>query len=350
MRIIIFTGGIGTRLWPLSRRNSPKQFSQFVQGKSTLQLAMERVKSFGFENIFLATHERYLSLVKAQLPELDSSHIFCEPARRDLAAAVLLTLLRLKQRSITGTMTILWSDHFMDYPDRFVQALRQAESLIAQNRQRLVFLGEEPRFANNQLGWIHIGQADDENVYRFVEWKYRPEQTECQKMFTSGEWLWNLGYFVFDIDFILSLYQQHVPEMYQALSAMVGDEEKIKQNYSKLPALHFDTAILEHIDQNQAIVLRVKLGWSDPGTLYALKEALAHSVEENVSFGNTILKNSRDCLAYNEEAEKLVVTLGLDGLVVINTKNVLLVCAKASVSEITKLLCHLEENGQEQYI
>src|SRR3989338_6733729 len=113
MKIIIFAGGAGIRLWPLSRRNSPKQFGKLTGDLSTLQMAIERVREFGLENIYISTNEHYVPLVKKQVPELSKDHILAEPARRDLAAAVGLTLLRLKQQGVSGTVGILWADHFM---------------------------------------------------------------------------------------------------------------------------------------------------------------------------------------------------------------------------------------------
>jgi len=350
MNLIIFAGGTGTRLWPLSRKRSPKQFEKLKDNQSTLQMAFDRIKGFGSDHIFVSTNDQYVSLVREQLPALPEHHIFAEPAKRDLAAAIGLTLLRLKQTNVHGTVAVLWSDHFMDHPDRFVDALHQAETLIDMDPNRFVFLGETPRFANHNLGWIHVGANIQEGLFSFVGWKYRPDIALCERLFASGEWLWNPGYFVFDIDFVLGLYQQFQPEMFASLSHMVDDEETIATEYPKLEALHFDTAILEKIDPSRAVVLRVDMGWSDPGTLYALKEALTRTIEDNHTMGNVVVQDTRDCLVHNEEPEKLVATVGLDGIVVVNTKDALLVCAKDAVPDVKRLLDTLDAQGLGEHL
>lgn len=350
MKLIIFAGGTGTRLWPLSRQNSPKQFEKLRDDKSTLQLAVDRIESFGIHNVFISTNENYLQLVKDQVPDLPSDNILTEPAKRDLAAAVCLTLLRLKQTGTKGTVAMLWSDHFMDRPEEFRQALEKADLLVQEKSDRLIFLGERPRFANHNLGWIHLGNQIKDNVHTFIEWKYRPELLECQEMFESGEWFWNPGYFVFDIDFILGLYKIHMPEMYKAIENMLGDEEKMKIEYAQLEAVSFDEAIVEKVSPEQAVVLKVDLGWSDPGTLYALKEVLEPDTEKNFTEGLVLEQHMTDSFIYNEERDKLVSAVGLDGMVIVNTKDALLVCHKDKVPEIKELLKKVKNEGLEKYL
>ncbi len=349
MNTVIFAGGAGTRLWPLSRRNSPKQFEVLKDDQSTLQMAIERISDFGVGNIFIATNEKYVDLVQEQIPELPANHILAEPAKRDLAAAVGLALFRLKKQGIKGTISILWADHFMTKPENFVKALKDAEKLIEEDPKRFIFIGEKPRFANHNLGWIRSGNKISENLHKFVEWKYRPELEDCKEMLESGDWVWNPGYFVFDIDFVLELYKEHMPEMYQSLDKMTDDEFLVQTEYQKLESISFDNAIIEKVNPDQATVMKVDLGWSDPGTLYALKESLTNSEEENYTKGNVMDVNSKDCFVYNEE-DKLVSTVGLEGLVVVNTKDSLLVCHKDSVPDIKKLLKKLDEDGKEKYL
>ena len=350
MNIIIFAGGAGTRLWPLSRRNSPKQFAKLRGEQSTLQLAVERVRSFGLEHVYISTNADYVSIVREQVPDIPSENILSEPARRDLAAAVGLTLMRMKSRGVTGTVAVIWSDHFMEHPDRFQDALRQGEVLLQEQSDRLVFLGEEPRWPNHNLGWIHTGSLVGDNRYEFLGWKYRPELPLCEKMFASGTWMWNPGYFIFDLDFMLTLYQKFLPEMMSAFVAMGDDDTTIAAQYASLPSLHFDNAIIEKVDPHQAVVMKVNLGWSDPGTLYALKEALEPDKEKNYEKGRVMTYESKDCLVYNEETGKLVTTIGLDGMVVVNTPDALLVCPKNRVPDVKALLKKMEENNLENYL
>lgn len=345
MNFLIFAGGAGTRLWPLSRKNTPKQFTVKQNDRSTLQLAVDRISTFGADNIFISTNEQYVPLVHEQLPAISLDHIFSEPARRDLAAAVCLSLVRLKKQGVKGTIAVLWSDHFMDHPDRFVTALDRANALIQIDPDRFVFFGEKPRFANHNLGWIHIGEEIRKDEHAFLGWKYRPEKNICESMFASGEWLWNPGYFVFDIDFVLSLYKEHHAEMLGEIESMVRDEKNELSKYANLPAESFDRAIVEHVRPEQAVVLKVDLGWSDPGTLYALKEAMVGGGHENYIQGTVVMEDSKDSFVYNEDPHKLVATLGVEGILVINTKDGLLVCPKDRVTDLPALLKRLDAEG-----
>jgi mannose-1-phosphate guanylyltransferase len=350
MNITIFAGGAGTRLWPLSRQNSPKQFEKLKDDKSTLQMAVDRVQKFGFENIFISTNAQYKNLVQEQIPELSADHILTEPARRDQTAAIGLTLLRLKKQGKSGTTAILWADHFMEYPDRFVAALQDAECLIKENPKRFVFFGEKARFANHNLGWIQRGEPITNNVYEFLSWKYRPEINECQKMFASHAWVWNPGYFVFDLDFVLGLYEKFQPEMYRDLQEMVADETKISSMYPKLASFNFDNGIVEKIGPDQAVVINVDLGWSDPGTLYALKESLEPDTQKNYEVGKVISLNSFDSLLYNSEDKKIIAAVGLEGMIVVNTPDALVVVAKEQVPALKELLEKMDKENLGEYL
>ncbi len=350
MNFLIFAGGAGTRLWPISRSQSPKQFEKLKDDTSTLQMAVERISSLGLENIYISTNSRYVDLVQKQIPGIPADHIMSEPARRDLAAAVLLGLLRLKHKGISGTVALLWADHFMERPDNFRTALLRAEELIAEDSNRFIFLAEKPRFPNHNLGWIQVGEEITEGVCTFEGWKYRPHLVECEEMFDSGVWQWNPGYFVADIDFVLGLYQKHQHELYAAVLAMVEGSRNIETEYSSVLASSFDNAIIEKIDQSQAVVLPVDLGWSDPGTLYALKEALQNAPDETVLIGNTYEMDSSDSFIFNDEPDKLVSVIGLKGMIVVNTKDALLVVHKDQVPEIKTLLSKLQEDGKEKYL
>lgn len=350
MRIIIFAGGSGTRLWPLSRKNSPKQFGSIVGDKSTLQMAVDRVRSFGIEQVYISTNENYVDLVHTQVPEIKDKNILIEPVKRDLAAAVGLAMFRLRNDGYTGTVAVLWADHLMKHEDEFMLALKKGEELIQTNKNRFVFLGETARFANHNLGWIKLGQQKKDNEYEFLEWKYRPDLDSCEGMFASGDWVWNPGYFIFDIDFALGLYKKFMPDMYSALEEMSKNYEKVKEKYHTLEAISFDDAILQKINKDEATVLKVDLGWSDPGTLYALKEALEPSIEKNCEQGLVLAHDTTDSFVCNEDRDKLVAVIGLEGMVVVNTKEALLVCHKNDIPKVKELLNKVEDKGLSKFL
>ena len=352
MNIIIFAGGTGRRLWPLSRQNSPKQFQVFKGEKSTLQMAVDRVRDFDLGNVYISTNQNYVDEIKRQVPDLPEENILPEPAKRDLAAAVGLSLMRLKHKGLEGPTAVLWADHFMKKPDNFKQALKQGQELTKQNPSKFAFLAETPGFANENLGWIHLGENIEDNKYKFEGWKYRPDLESCKEMYESGEWMWNPGYFVFDLDFCLDKYKEFMPEMYSGLESMVKNKDKLEEEYNQLEELSFDEAIVEKMDNDQAVVLKVDLGWRDPGTLYALKEALTEEQEHNLTKGEGEIheKDAQDSFIYNEESDKLVATVGTEGMMVINTDDVLFVCPKEKIKQIKPLLEDLDDKDLDQYL
>jgi mannose-1-phosphate guanylyltransferase len=346
MKLVIFAGGIGTRLWPLSRVNSPKQFDKMFNGSSTLQLAFDRIApTFGAENIFIQTVEQYKDVIAEQLPKLPRANIFIEPSRRDLGPAVCFAAAELNRRGFSGAMAILWSDHLMKKTEEFSGALEAAESLIDADPKRFVFLAEQPRFANNNLGWIKlgakIGDSGKFSLHNFAGWKYRPAAQECQDMFAEGNSFWNPGYFVTSIDFLMESYQRLAPEIYKAV---------LSKKYSEAPKMHFDEAIIEKLDLSRAVAIKINMGWSDPGTLYALKEALQKNCDENVACGQVAAYNTSDSLLYNLEKNKILAVIGMSGVVVINMPDALLIVPKSEVVHITKLIKKMDASGLSKFL
>lgn len=360
MKAIIFAGGVGTRLWPLSRRSSPKQFEKVIGEKSTLQLAVERLlPDFGWKDIYIATSERYISIVKEQLPNIRQENIIGEPESRDVGPAVGLVTAILLKRFPDTPMVILWSDHLVRQDVFFRKILATCTKVVKQHKNKIIFIGQKPRFASQNLGWIKFGNvASVENgiaLYTFEQFHYRPALTLAEKFYKDGHFAWNVGYFVTTPSFLWKLYEKHKPEMFSILKNIhlaVGakDFKKIvKKNYMTMPKISFDNAILENITMNDAFVISENLGWSDVGAWEALKEALQSTPDQNVIQGKVLVTDCKDTLVYNY-TNQMVVTIDLDGFLVINTHDVVLVCHKNSVPKIKKLVESLAQSENEHLV
>jgi mannose-1-phosphate guanylyltransferase len=363
MKIIIFAGGSGRRLWPISRVKSPKQFEPIIDEKSTLQLAVDRVfETYSAQNIYISTNERYQELVRSQLPQLPREQIIGEPDRRDLAAAVGLAMTHVAKSdpsAIDEPVAILWGDNYMQHVANFRQLLKSAEQLLSNDTARIFFIGETPRFANENLGWIGLGNDNKSNsntpCYQFKSLTYRPEPAECQRMFEDGRYVWNTGYFVTTPRYVRNLYRRFQPEMWAHLTAIeesIGKsdyEETLHRVYPQMQSISFDDAILTHVPAGDAAVLHGELGWSDPGTLYALKEAIDPSIRRNVIKGSVVDEQSQDCLVYNYTDEKLVVAVGLEGMIIVNTEDALLVVSKDQIPLVKKVVDSFEGTSLEVF-
>lgn len=365
MKIIIFAGGTGRRLWPLSRQASPKQFEPLLGEQSTLQLAVDRVRdAYGAENIFVSSNRRYRDTIREQLPELPAENIIGEPERRDLAPAVGLAMAHLAASAgeaelRSEVVAIIWGDNYMKDSQTFLALLKAAEELLHREEARIVFIGETPRFANENLGWIELGdklgEVEGRPFFAFESWRYRPPLEVAEEMYEQGRHVWNTGYFVTTIGFVQKLYRKHQPQMAETLGRIedaIGSaqyEEVLDSRYSEMEVASFDDAILTHVAPEEAVVLHGEMGWSDPGTLYALKEALASGPEQNVEEGLVVAMDTNDSLLVNQESDKLMAVIGLEGFVVVNMADALLVVPKDRIPDVKAFVNQLQDSELEKY-
>lgn len=357
MKIVVFAGGVGTRLWPLSRKNSPKQFEKILGDKSTLQLAVDRLNpDFNFKDIYIATGKRYEEIVKKQLPEIPSKNFIFEPAVRDVGPAVGMAISIVGKNHPNSPIAILWSDHFVKKVRRFREVLHFAEDLVKKNKNSLILIGQRARFANQNLGWIEFGDEIEEinrtKVFKFKRLIYRPTLEQAEGFLSSENFAWNPGYFVTTPSFLLSQFKTFAPELSVGFTKIqdaidTKDFDKVVDRvYPTLEKISFDNAILEKIDSKYVSVIAADLGWSDVGAWEALKEALEVTSEENVTKGKVLMNDSTDNLVFNY-TDQLVVGIDLGKMIVINTDDVLLICHKNSVPKIKKLVEKLENTPHE---
>lgn len=359
LRVVIFAGGVGTRMWPLSRKSTPKQFEHIVSDKSTLQLAVERVKpDVGDEDIYISTGREYVDIVRSQLPSIPQSNVIGEPQMRDVAPAVGYLMSILAKEDPWGPVAILWSDHLVHNVDYFKKAVSAGAEYIKENPETFVFLGQKARFPNQNLGWIEYGdKIKDINGFamrKFVSWHYRPELETAKKYFVSGKHTWNPGYFIVAPQFVLNQYKIHAPDMYAKLMKIMESygtpehEEVLNEIYPTMEKISFDDAVVTKTEPEKAIVITVDLGWSDVGTWDALKEAIQDSPEANIVQGKVHIHKTTNSVVYNY-TDQMVTTVGLDGMVVVVTPDVVMVVPQDQIPEVKKMLADFEGTDNEKY-
>lgn len=351
MKIIVFAGGVGTRLWPLSRKNTPKQFEKIIGDKSTLQQTIDRLQpDFAYEDIYIATGLRYEEILRKQLPQIPKENFIFEPEMRDVGPAIGLATYILEKKFPQEPIAILWSDHMVKHIEEFKYGLRLAESMIKEKGAHFVFVAQKPRFANQNMGWIELGEpvtdvSDDHRVelFHFKRLIYRPKLNDAVDFMKDKNYVWNLGYFVTTPQFLVSMYEKYAPSMNEQMRVLQDNwgtdnfEFTLKSIYPNLEKISFDDLILVKMNAENNYVVSADLGWSDVGAWESLKEALSDTVDENVTKGKVVLEDSRDSLAFNYN-DQLLVGIDLEEMLVINTGDVVLVCPKTSVPKIKKLV------------
>lgn len=358
MKIVVFAGGVGSRLWPLSRKNSPKQFGKIIEDRSMLQIAVHKLfPEFDWKDVYISTGGKYKEVIAEQLPQLPKDNLIVEPEMRDVGPAVGLVIARMMKTSPDEPICLLWgSDHLVKEEELFRQILRTAEDVIKDEPNRIIFIGQKPRYGNQNLGYIEFSnEVKRDNgfpMYEFSGFKYTPPLETAEKWAVDGHHAWNLGYFVTSPRFLWQQFEQFVPEIFAKLKKIhdaygTKDYEKVLgEIYPTFEKINFDNAILEKLDPKSGLVISADIGWSDIGAWEAMKEALSNTVEDNVTRGKIILEGSRDSLVHNE-TEQLVVGIDLDGLIVVNTNDVILICPKNSVPKIKKFVTSLQGTEHE---
>jgi len=346
--VAIMAGGIGSRFWPASRTNTPKQFLDILGvGKSLIRLTFERfLKLCPAENIFIVTNEIYKDLVKEHLPEISDNQILCEPSRNNTAPCVAYTSFKLHSLNPEANFVVAPSDHIILKEDEFIEKIEQALD-FAENNEALVTLGIEPSRPDTGYGYINFEKGGENNVNKVRKFTEKPPHEKAVEYLASGDYLWNAGIFVWKAKTILKAFQNNAPSIYEILEAgypyynTTSEQEFINENYPKTPSISVDYAIMEKSDNIYTIPSEI--GWSDLGTwgsLYAEIEKDEHGnvvnservVLENVS--NNLIRVPKD---------KLVVLRDLEDYIIIDEEDVLLVYPKSKEQEIKALTGKVKE-------
>ncbi len=361
MKAIIFAGGAGTRLWPLSRKNSPKQFEEIIGNRSTIQLTVERLfPDFSYSDIYISTNSLYRDIIRKQLPQIPPENLILEPEKKDVGPALALAMGIFSRINAQEPVAILWSDHMVKKISLFKTILKTSSKLIKENPGKIIFIGHKPRFASVNLGYIHLGERLPSegkiNIFKFEGFKYKPDQKTADEFYTSGKYAWNLGYFVTTPAFLYQAFSRFAPNIFENTEKILEHygkkdyQEFLNRNYSKVESINFDNAILENLDKKDAMVIVDDVEWSDIGAWESLKEALENHPKENVIKGNICLEGVKDSLIYNYEKDKLLVGVDLEEHIIVNTKDVLLVAKKTSVSKIKTLVESFKGTEKERLI
>ncbi len=359
MKIIIFAGGTGKRFWPVSRRKSPKQFQSVIDNKPLIRLKYDYLRfKFNPEDIFVSTGIQYKNEIENILNEIPQENFIYEPAMIDNGAAVALAVSYVKSKYPNEIISIQWSDHYIKNPETFVNALSEGEKL-AKTENKTIIIGVPARYPSPNRGYIKfgktirtIGNNNNITLCEFKKFVEKPTVEIAKNYIDSKDYLWNPGYLISHPDYILEKYKKFTPDIYEGISKIAKNNfsKESLQKYEKLPRIAFDYVFPENLTENEALVLSVEMGWNDVGEWVSLKETLEKSASENVTSGNVLDMGSTNSLIYNYENKKLVSTINLKDMIVINTEDVIAVFHKDDNGALKEYLKLLEEKGYTNYL
>ncbi|HLY66569.1 MAG TPA: mannose-1-phosphate guanylyltransferase [Chloroflexota bacterium] len=358
MYVVILAGGSGTRLWPRSRRQRPKHLLELVSERSMLQETFDRVNdAVPAGNVLVVTEQSHAHLIREQLPELPPENILVEPARRGTGPAIGWAAVHIQHRDPDGVMAIFPSDHVIVRRDEFLSVLLLAGELAASTNALLTF-GIQPQAASTEFGYIHRGEQHSKHDGRPVYWvesfKEKPEAQRARDFIESGEYFWNSGMFCWKASAILKEIERCMPELSRGLHQLAegigsADEEAVvRKVYPSLPKDTIDYGVLEK--SKQVLVVPADIGWSDVGTWSALLEVLASESEANVSLagGELLAIDTRRTLVC--APNKLVATVGVEDLVIVDSDTALLVCHRDRAGEVKQIVEQLEAQARHEHL
>lgn len=336
--VAIMAGGIGSRFWPASREERPKQFLDILGvGKSLIRLTFERFLHLcPAENIFIVTNGMYKDLVLEHLPELTENQVLCEPSRNNTAPCVAYTAFKLHALNPEANFVVAPSDHVVLKEEAFINYLKKALA-FTENNNALVTLGIQPSRPDTGYGYINFS-ANGSDIHKVVEFKEKPNLETAKAYLANGNYLWNAGIFIWKAANVLQQFKQHATEIYNILEAgqskynTTEEQAFIDQAYPTTPSISVDYAIMER--SKDVYTIPSEFGWSDIGTWASLHAELPKDDNGNVvNADKFLLDEVNDCLIRLPK-DKLLVAKGLDDFIIVDEEDVLLIYPKSKEQEI----------------
>ena len=356
MYAVIIAGGSGTRFWPKSRENHPKQLLNIVGQKTMIQDTVNRIRPFiPIEKIWAITNEQHAIETCCQLKTLGffPSQLLTEPIARNTAAAIGYSAKILSQGNQDSTMAVFPADHVITKTEQFLELLKQAETIA--NENHLVTLGIKPTFPETGYGYIKQGKPTGKNSFKVDQFFEKPDKITAEKYIKEGGYYWNSGIFVWKISTLLNEINKYLPKLHEQLEELANNTAQIKGGYAykklnetgkkifhSLESVSIDHGVMEK--SSEVAVLPADIEWNDVGTWTSLAEISKKDSHGNVKNGNVISIENNDSIIQAEN--RLVAALGLKNIIVVDTPDALLVCPKERAQDIKKIVEQIKSENR----
>lgn len=339
---LIMAGGRGTRFWPKSTEEKPKQFINLIGEKTMLQLTVERInKIIPIENIFICTSEKYKDIVMEQLPMLPEINIILEPCSRNTAPCVLLSTLYIKELYNDANVIVLPSDHIIGNVDKFLNVIESGNQFINQNKDGIVTIGIMPTRPETGYGYIkkqniitNINTNDIVKVEKFVE---KPNLDKALEYLKEQKYLWNAGMFIFNVDYMIQEFKNNLIDIYGKLSCLPSIKSdtyysKLKETYDKCEKISIDYGIIEK--SNNIYVIPSEFGWDDIGTWESIGRYVENDSQGNIIKGDVVIDNAKNCIVYGND--KKIILVGVDDIFCVDSDEVIIVGKRDKINGINE--------------
>ncbi len=347
---ILMAGGVGSRFWPVSTSEFPKQFHDMLgSGETLIQKTFSRLsRLIPKENIYILTNEKYNDLVLGQLPDVKQQQILLEPAMRNTAPCILYATLKIRKMNPDALTIVAPSDHWIEDEDAFTQNVQQCFEYARQN-DALLTLGITPTFPNTGYGYIEYDETDLNPIKKVRQFREKPDYETAKQFLESGNFVWNGGIFIWSAKSVLAAFERFQPQLFalfmQGYESYNSEDEKafIENNYAASANISIDYALMENA-QN-VFVLPATFDWNDLGTWGSLHEKLPKDISNNaVVNARVILENANNNII-RSDAKKLIIIDGLNDYIIVDRQDVLLIYPKEKEQEIKRITALAAQNN-----
>ncbi len=351
---VLMAGGVGSRFWPVSTQQLPKQFHDMLgTGQTLLQNTFERLsKIVPQQNIFILTNACYNDLVRSQLPNITQQQVVLEPAMRNTAPCILYAALKIQKENPNATMMVAPSDHWIEDETAFINDVQMAFN-FCKSTKALMTLGIQPSFPNTGYGYIEYDKTTTNPIKKVSQFREKPDYTTAKSFIAQGNFLWNAGIFMWDVTTVLDAFKANQPKLYtlfkNGVSSYNTDEEYnfINENYAKAENISVDYAIMEQSDN--VYVLPASFDWNDLGTWGSLYDKLDKDTQNNAVVNAKVLATSAKDNMIRTSTDKVVVIDGINDYIIVDKADVLLIFPKAKEQDIKETLQNVKATFGEQY-
>ncbi|MEK7190019.1 MAG: sugar phosphate nucleotidyltransferase [Patescibacteria group bacterium] len=360
MNIVILAGGVGKRLWPLGRKNNPKQFFPVVGKKPLVKETFDRfAKTYGAKKIFFSTTVDLLPYLKKLFPKLSAEQFIVEPSRRDTGPAMGFAAVKLFLQSPDEPMVFVPSDHFIADVKKYLACFKIGEKLIKETG-KMLDIGVVATFPSTVLGYTKIGKKCGNfggvEVYNFAGHTEKPNYATAKKYLASGNYLWHGNYYMWTPRLFLNAMKKYAPTVHAPLEKIKnlltsGKQKEIVKIYAGIEKISFDYAVTEKIDKKDALIIKGDFGWNDIGAWDVLHNQLKSGadVKGNVMKGKVVHHDTDNCLLFGHGG-RVLATLGMKDTIIVDTEDAILVCPKERAQDMKKLIEKMEAGGLNKYL
>lgn len=327
---LIMAGGKGTRFWPLSTEEKPKQFLNLVGDNTMIQMTVNRILPIiPIERIFVCTGEKYIDYVINQLPKLPKENIIVEPEGRNTAPCIALSSMIIKRKFNDASVLVLPSDHLIEKEDEFRSIILKGNDFLEKNPYNIVTLGIQPNRPETGYGYIKLKNEIFNNIYKVDKFVEKPDENTAKKYLENGNYLWNSGMFLWKAENIINQIKNYSPEIYEALKEIETIEEDVignyvKENYKNTTNISIDYAVLEH--SKDIYVIPSDIGWDDIGTWKAVERYRDRDLDNNIVAENVSVIESKSNMIVNNK--KRVVLIGIEEVMTLETEDSIFIVNK----------------------